>query len=151
MGWSPLPCGIAIPLRTVKPLALMDWLVKLVTPPGGTCLDPFLGSGSTGCSAVRLGFNFVGIERSEEYAEIARRRIAFWAGPQREQSAKAPPRARNAYGFRTTDVLRRCPDHGEPIPSRSTTYKCGCKKIWHEADEGPPPQPDEVPLTLFDD
>ena len=63
---------------TVKPLALMRWLVRLVTPPGGTCLDPFAGSGSTGCAAVMEGVNFVGIEREAEYVEIARARIAHW-------------------------------------------------------------------------
>ena len=67
-----------IPLRTVKPLALMRWLVRLVTPPGGTVLDPFTGSGSTGCAAVMEGFNFVGIEQSQEYVEIAEARVAHW-------------------------------------------------------------------------
>jgi DNA modification methylase len=60
---------------TVKPVALMQWLVRLVTPPGGTVLDPFMGSGTTGIACGREGFGFVGIEMSEEYAEIARRRI----------------------------------------------------------------------------
>lgn len=61
---------------TVKSVALMEWLVKLVTPPGGVVLDPFLGSGSTGVACVNLGFDFIGIEREDEYAEIAERRIA---------------------------------------------------------------------------
>lgn len=61
---------------TVKPIALMQWLVRLVTPPGGTVLDPFLGSGSTGIAAHREGFGFIGIELSAEYAEIARRRMS---------------------------------------------------------------------------
>lgn len=60
---------------TVKPLALMQWLCRLVTPPGGTILDPFLGSGSTAIAADREGFNCIGIESSAEYLEIARRRI----------------------------------------------------------------------------
>ena len=60
---------------TVKPLALMRWLVRLVTPPGGTVLDPFMGSGSTGVACLREGVNFIGIELNPEYAEIARRRI----------------------------------------------------------------------------
>jgi site-specific DNA-methyltransferase (adenine-specific) len=64
---------------TVKPIALMRWLVRLVTPPGGLILDPFAGSGSTGCAAALEGFQFVGIEQSEEYAAIAERRIAYWA------------------------------------------------------------------------
>lgn len=60
---------------TVKPLALMRYLVTLVTPPGGVILDPFAGSGSTLVAAARLGINAIGIELSEEYAEIAARRI----------------------------------------------------------------------------
>jgi site-specific DNA-methyltransferase (adenine-specific) len=64
---------------TVKPLALMRWLCRLVTPPGGVILDPFTGSGSTGCAAVLEGFRFIGIEQEAEYIEIARRRIAHWA------------------------------------------------------------------------
>lgn len=60
---------------TVKPINLMAWLCRLVTPPGGTVLEPFMGSGSTGIAAVRHGFAFVGIEQSPEYFEIARRRI----------------------------------------------------------------------------
>ena len=64
---------------TVKPINLMRWLVRLVTPPDGTVLDCFLGSGSTGCAAVLEGFDFVGIEREAEYIAIAEARIAFWA------------------------------------------------------------------------
>jgi site-specific DNA-methyltransferase (adenine-specific) len=61
---------------TVKPTALMRYLCRLVTPPGGLVLDPFTGSGSTGKAAVCEGFDFVGIEREAEYVEIARARIA---------------------------------------------------------------------------
>ena len=60
---------------TVKPTDLMRYLCRLVTPPNGTVLDPFTGSGSTGKAAVLEGFNFVGIEQSAEYAEIANARI----------------------------------------------------------------------------
>jgi site-specific DNA-methyltransferase (adenine-specific) len=60
---------------TVKPLKLMEYLIKLITPPNGKVLDPFMGSGSTGCAALRLGFGFVGIEREKEYLEIAKCRI----------------------------------------------------------------------------
>lgn len=63
---------------TVKPIALMRYLVRLVTPPGGVVLDPFTGSGTTGCAVALEGFGFVGVEMSPEYAEIARRRIAHW-------------------------------------------------------------------------
>jgi len=59
---------------TVKPIDLMAWLVRLVTPPGGTVLDPFAGSGSTLVAAKREGFGFIGIEREPEYIEIAEAR-----------------------------------------------------------------------------
>ena len=62
---------------TVKPTDLMLYLIRLVTPKGGTTLDPFMGSGSTGKAAVRGGFDFVGIEREEEYMEIAQARIQY--------------------------------------------------------------------------
>jgi site-specific DNA-methyltransferase (adenine-specific) len=60
---------------TVKPTDLMRYLCRLVTPPNGTVLDPFTGSGSTGKGAVLEGFNFVGIELSADYAAIAVARI----------------------------------------------------------------------------
>ncbi len=60
---------------TVKPSDLMRYLCRLVTPPGGTVLDPFMGSGSTGKAAMLEGFRFIGIEREAEYVEIAKARI----------------------------------------------------------------------------
>lgn len=61
---------------TVKPLALMQYLCKLITPPGGTILDPFGGSGTTGIAAIKEGFHYILIEQQEEYCEIARKRVA---------------------------------------------------------------------------
>ena len=61
---------------TVKPTSLMRYLTRLVTPPGGTVLDPFMGSGSTGRGAVLEGFNFIGVEMSPEYFDFADARIA---------------------------------------------------------------------------
>jgi site-specific DNA-methyltransferase (adenine-specific) len=61
---------------TVKPLALMRWLIRLITPPGGIVLDCFAGSGSTCVAAIQEGVHFVGIEQSEEYVAIAEARIA---------------------------------------------------------------------------
>lgn len=61
---------------TVKPTDLMRYLCRLVTPPGGVVLDPFMGSGSTGKAAMLEGFGFVGIDLSEEYVQIARQRVA---------------------------------------------------------------------------
>ena len=65
---------------TVKPIALMRYLCKLVTPPGGLVLDPFAGSGTTGIAAHLEGFRFVGIELDPEYAAIARRRVFHASG-----------------------------------------------------------------------
>ena len=62
---------------TVKPTDLMTYLIRLVTPKGGIVLDPFMGSGSTGKAAMREGFQFVGIEREQEYMEIAEQRIDY--------------------------------------------------------------------------
>lgn len=63
---------------TVKPIELMKYLIKLVTPPNGHILDPFNGSGSTGCAAVELGFDYTGIELDPNYVEIANKRISHW-------------------------------------------------------------------------
>ena len=60
---------------TVKPHELMKYLCRLVTPKGGTVLDPFMGSGSTGMAAKDEGFEFIGIEREKEYFEVAEKRI----------------------------------------------------------------------------
>jgi DNA modification methylase len=65
---------------TVKPISVMKWCLRMVTPPAGLVLDPFTGSGSTGCAAVLEGFHFIGIDISEQYAEIARLRVAHHAG-----------------------------------------------------------------------
>jgi DNA modification methylase len=57
----------------------MAWLVRLVVPRGALVLDPFAGSGSTGCACALEGVRFVGIERDEAFVAIARARLAFWA------------------------------------------------------------------------
>ena len=62
---------------TVKPTDLMLYLIRLVTPKDGTTLDPFMGSGSTGKAAVRGGFDFIGIEREDQYFQIAEGRINY--------------------------------------------------------------------------
>lgn len=84
---------------TVKPIDLMRWLCRLVTPPGGTVLDNFAGSGTTGCAAVLEGFDFVGIERELAYVPILEARVRFWAAqPQGSDvdDAIAAARARRA-------------------------------------------------------
>jgi DNA modification methylase len=63
---------------TVKPIELMKYLIRLITPPGGVVLDPFNGSGSTGCAAVELGHEYIGCELDPAYVEIAKKRIEAW-------------------------------------------------------------------------
>jgi site-specific DNA-methyltransferase (adenine-specific) len=72
---------------TVKPVALMRWLVRLVTPPGGTVLDPFAGSGTTLVAATLEGFDAIGIEMTDDYLPIIEGRVA-WA---EEQAADTTP------------------------------------------------------------
>lgn len=74
---------------TVKPVELMRWLVRLVTPPNGVVLDPFTGSGTTGVAAMLEGFRFVGVEREAEYHAIASARIEH-AIPQPHQMELLP-------------------------------------------------------------
>jgi site-specific DNA-methyltransferase (adenine-specific) len=82
----PLYSGKSRPLRvrhnthpTVKPLALMRWLVRLAVPEGGLVLDPFTGSGTTGIAAILEGRRFVGVEREGEFVDIACARLTHWA------------------------------------------------------------------------
>jgi site-specific DNA-methyltransferase (adenine-specific) len=74
---------------TVKPTDLMAYLLRLVTPPGGVALDPFMGSGSTGKAAMREGFQFIGCEIDEQYAAIARARIDHEITRQQELQAES--------------------------------------------------------------
>jgi DNA modification methylase len=71
---------------TVKPTKLMQYLCRMITPPGGVILDPYCGSGSTGKAAVKEGFQFIGIEREQEYVDIARARIAHEEGSEQQQA-----------------------------------------------------------------
>jgi DNA modification methylase len=73
---------------TFKPLALMRWLVRLVCRPHALVLDPFCGSGTTGCAAVLEGHRFLGIERDPDYAAIATARIAHWAAAADHESQR---------------------------------------------------------------
>jgi len=73
---------------TVKPTDLMRYLCRLVTPPRGIVLDPFMGSGSTGKGAILEGFDFIGIEQNAEYIEIAKARIAFAQERAKQEPAK---------------------------------------------------------------
>jgi DNA modification methylase len=72
---------------TVKSMSLMSWLIKLVTPPGGVVADFFMGSGTTGCSAVRDGFRFIGLEGDEHNVQISEARITHWDAQSNERKA----------------------------------------------------------------
>lgn len=63
---------------TLKPVKLMQYLVRMVTPPGGICVDPFAGSGTTGIACKLEGFEFVGIDQEEDFCKIAEARIESW-------------------------------------------------------------------------
>lgn len=92
-GDNPYLLGVTVRKNshpTVKPTTLMQWLCRLVTPPGGVILDPFMGSGSTGKAAVLEGFQFVGCEREDEYMPIATARIAWAIGASDSAPAVAP-------------------------------------------------------------
>lgn len=78
---------------TVKPIDVMRWLVRLVTPPGGLVLDPFTGSGSTGCAAVLESRRFIGIEREAKYVPIARARLTYWANHAAELDRVSGPKS----------------------------------------------------------
>lgn len=81
---------------TVKPVDLMQWLCRLVTPPGGTVLDPFAGTGTTGEAAWREGFSAVLVEREDEYQADIRRRMALClAGPAERKRESIKARAAN--------------------------------------------------------
>jgi DNA modification methylase/transcriptional regulator with XRE-family HTH domain len=81
--WAPVQVKNSHP--TLKGISLMKWLCQLITPAGGYILDPFLGSGSTGCAAVQLGYGFYGCDKDPEYVTIAESRIRYW-----EAKAQAP-------------------------------------------------------------
>lgn len=87
------------PHPTVKPIALMRWLVRLITPPGGLVLDPFCGSGSTGVAAVLEGFRFLGLEQDAEAVRVAKLRIHHRQPNEGEVAGTAPPRAKQGRLF----------------------------------------------------
>lgn len=103
-GWQPDPVKNNHP--TVKPTDLMAYLCRLVTPPGGTVLDPFMGSGSTGKACAREGFAFVGIDVTPEFVDIARARINHELGrvatEAAERAAQAAERDRQPDLFKET-------------------------------------------------
>ena len=108
---------------TVKPTALMRYLCRLVTPPGGTVLDPFMGSGSTGKGAILEGFQFIGIDREPDYCAISEARLKH-AIAQRDQRQEDATR-QTAFSFSPppptqVGTIPRCAPHN-PRPTISPT------------------------------
>lgn len=83
--------GTKLQHPTVKPVALMEWLVTLITPPGGVVLDPFAGTGTTLQAARNKGFASIGIERDPEYVQLIRERLRTQPEPEPEQATAAQP------------------------------------------------------------
>ncbi len=138
---------------TVKPVALMRWLVRLVTPPGGLVVDPFTGSGTTGIACVLEGFRFLGIEQDVEYAEIAERRIAHaerhgenWVKAGGKAGAKLGGIYDNGQGRHS---IARCPQHGEGRPGGGSQYACGCKVVYRNPRQDNPESASLTDLPLF--
>jgi DNA modification methylase len=75
---------------TVKPTDLMQYLCRLITPPNGLIIDPFMGSGSTGKAAMYEGFRFIGIDLDPEYCKIAEARIEFALNKSNVKEEKKP-------------------------------------------------------------
>ncbi len=99
-GGSRPPAAARNPHPTLKPIALMRWLVRLACPPCGVVLDPFCGSGSTGIAACLEGCLFLGIERETSYVPIARARIAHWTKADDDPTEKVGPRPLAKAGAR---------------------------------------------------
>jgi site-specific DNA-methyltransferase (adenine-specific) len=85
----------------VKPLDLMRWLVRLVTPPGGTVLEPFAGSGTTLAAAVLEGFDAVGIELTADYLPLIEGRVRWAEAEARFGPVTGPTKVRKDAGAPT--------------------------------------------------
>lgn len=116
---------------TVKPVDLMQWLCRLVTPPGGTVLDPFAGTGTTGEAAFREGFNAILIEREEEYQTDIRRRMGLvLSGPDersresiKARTAGQPIDAGPLFGGLDTPPPRRAGEFTESTQTNNRTHR----------------------------
>lgn len=101
---------------TVKSLALMRWLVRMVTPPGGVVLDPFCGSGTTLVAAIEEGFDCIGIEREAEYVAIIEARVA--AAQQRPQRVAKPKPKRQPVKVQPAATAPPTPIVSAPLPGQ---------------------------------
>lgn len=102
---------------TVKSVDLMRWLVRLVTPPGGTVLDPFTGSGTTGIAALAEGASFVGVELTDEYIPIAEGRLRHALGEEPPAPADALSAALDDWTADPVDALAAALGNAAPSPA----------------------------------
>ena len=159
------------------PLRLLDWWTRYISPSGGTVLDPFMGSGTTGVACVRTGRNFIGIEIDPEYHAIAKRRIAAERlatrhSPLATTHHATRPQSRHPDGA-VLLVQRRAPDHARGRPEdrapphrvdaasaalavvarlvgggRSLSH--GRLRLRHPRHAGPQPDPPQARVSLVD-
>ena len=101
---------------TVKPVALMRWLVRMVTPPGGVVLDPFCGSGTTLVAAIEEGFDCIGVEREAEYVAIIKARVA--AAQQRPQLVAKPKPKRQPVKVQPAATAPPAHTASTPLPGQ---------------------------------
>ncbi len=115
---------------TVKPVELMKWLVALVTPPQGTVLDCFAGSGTTAVAAMATGRNAILIEQSAEYIADIRERVAFYEGEGRH-SMVSKNRNHKAGDRTTLSANKQCRSCGKFKSHTGDRYGCRCKTpVW---------------------
>jgi site-specific DNA-methyltransferase (adenine-specific) len=126
---------------TVKPTELMRYLCRLITPPKGTVLDPFMGSGSTGKAAVLEGFNFIGIDMTEEYHPIAKARIKWAQKEVKSIAKKAEQLERTTYKSNAATVVsmkqKKPPAKKPPAAglTRATNSVHGLKPLIEQGSE----------------
>jgi site-specific DNA-methyltransferase (adenine-specific) len=101
---------------TVKPVALMRWLVRMVTPPGGVVLDPFCGSGTTLVAAIEEGFDCIGVEREAQYVAIIEARVA--AAQQRPQLVAKPKPKRQPVKVQPAATAPPAHTTSTPLPGQ---------------------------------
>ncbi len=108
---------------TCKPIQLMRYLCRLVTPPGGTVLDPFMGSGSTGVACAEEGFSFIGVDQEPEYVEIAKARVGHaYEGrgvivdPTPPENIDLPPLDENEAHFESLELELLPLDESSELP-----------------------------------
>ena len=97
VAYKPRPTPMANVHPTVKPIKLMQYLVRLVTPPNGIVLDPFCGSGTTGIACKLEGFKFIGLEQDAEYCKIAQARIDNYVEDKKQSKKSSKPKEDNNF------------------------------------------------------